>query len=94
MDRLRILALLIVSSCAVPATAADAERGEQLYANHCTACHESNAHIREGRKTDTPGALREWIERWRRHLELDWARSEIADVAAYLDQRYYRFKDR
>ena len=73
-------------------SAADAQRGEALYQNHCMTCHTSQAHIREKRKADSPEALREWVARWQRSESLGWADSDIEDVAAFLDARYYKFE--
>ncbi len=75
------------------AYAADYDRGQLLYENHCTGCHESQAHVRESRKADTRAALRTQIDRWRLVLDLSWSDGEIDDVLQYLNQRYYRFPE-
>jgi mono/diheme cytochrome c family protein len=73
------------------ALAADPERGAELYANHCTGCHTSQAHIREHHKVDGPQALRAWVDRWQRNQTLRWSAADIEDVAAYLDSAFYKF---
>lgn len=73
-------------------TAGDGERGERLYENHCTACHTSIAHKREGRKAYSKESLRDWVKRWQEHLALGWSDADIDDVATFLDERYYNFK--
>ena len=75
-----------------PASATDPARGEQLYQNHCTGCHDSRAHIRDGRKAKDAEDLYQWVSRWRSHLVLDWGRAEVDDVVAYLESRFYKFK--
>ena len=74
------------------AGAADAERGGAMYDNHCTGCHTSKAHIRERRKAEDMATLRKWVQRWQEYQSLHWSASDVADVAAFLDERYYKFK--
>lgn len=85
--------LFVSMLVALPAAARDdaPSRGELLYANHCTACHESVVHVREARRASSVRQLREQIVRWSTHQSLDWGESEIADVLTYLDTRYYHF---
>lgn len=73
------------------AAAADYERGRQLYDNHCTACHESQVHIRKQRKVGNMAELLQQIQRWQHELDLPWTATEIEDVRYYLNQRFYRF---
>ena len=81
--------LLVLSTQAL---AADQQRGEGLYQNHCTLCHNSRLHIRENRKAFDVLTLKDWVRRWKTHLVLDWGESEVEDVAAYLNARFYKFK--
>lgn len=81
-------AALLIS---VTAAAAEPERGQQLYENHCTGCHESNAHIREDRKARTQADIRTQIVRWRGVLELSWSNREVDDVLSFLNDRYYHY---
>jgi hypothetical protein len=74
------------------AWAADAKRGRLLYENHCTVCHTSVVHIRENRKASSLEEIREWVQRWRKELNLQWEPGEVDDVIEYLDSEYYRLK--
>ena len=85
------LSLVLLLGCG-PALGVDAERGEGLYQNHCTGCHDSRAHVREGRKATDREDLHGWVQRWATNLALDWGESEVDDVAAYLEARFYKFK--
>ena len=88
-------ALTLLLAMAVPGvTAQDAERGRHLYENHCQGCHSSRAHIREGRKVRTRTDLSAWVRRWQRSQSLNWGEEEVADVAAYLNDTYYRLPAR
>lgn len=71
---------------------ADVDRGEALYRNHCTACHDSVAHIRARRSVDTLAELHRETQRWSRELGLAWTRAEVDAVVDYLDRTYYRFQ--
>ena len=89
--RTRWLPICLLFLC-TQALAADEQRGEGLYQNHCTLCHDSRLHIREQRKAFDAETLRDWVRRWKTHLALDWGESEVEDVAAYLNARFYKFK--
>jgi len=69
---------------------AGASRGELLYENHCTVCHDSTVHIRANRKAKSITDLRRWAARWSGELKLNWSSEEIDDVAEYLARRYYK----
>ena len=72
--------------------ATDAERGRLLYENHCTVCHTSVVHVREGRKATSREEIQIWIQRWRKELGLQWGTAEVDDVTEYLADRFYRLK--
>jgi mono/diheme cytochrome c family protein len=91
MVQLKYAVMAVLALAASTAAAEDPDRGRLLYENHCTVCHTSVAHVREDRKAATPAELLHQITRWSTHLELSWHGSEREDVAAYLNQRYYRF---
>ena len=91
-NRLYLIVVLLSASLsyAIPASAG-AERGQLLYENHCTSCHTSTVHIRDQRKSKTPGELRAWILRWSGELKLSWSGDELADVYQHLNNRFYKF---
>lgn len=86
-------AIIVLLLTALPVEANEVERGQLLYENHCTACHESSIHIRERRQVDSAVALRSQVVRWTELLELPWTVAEIDDVSRYLDRRFYRFRE-
>ena len=73
--------------------AADANRGQLLYENHCMVCHTSIVHVRERRKAGTREEIKAWILRWQEQLGLNWQTREVDDVAEFLNQRFYRLDD-
>jgi mono/diheme cytochrome c family protein len=70
--------------------AADLERGRRLYEVSCDACHNANVHWRDKRLANSWPALLAQVDRWQRNAGQRWEPSEINDVAAYLNERFYR----
>ncbi len=83
------LLLLITFFNELPLAASSPERGQLLYENHCTACHESMIHIRENHKADSLATVQREVIRWSQELQLGWQEVEIADVSQYLLRTFY-----
>ncbi len=64
--------------------------GEMLYNNHCTTCHESNAHIRAKHQVHTRNDITHWVTRWSTYLKLKWTNTDIEAVTDYLNKSYYQ----
>ncbi|MEI7447210.1 MAG: cytochrome C [Burkholderiales bacterium] len=77
-----------VAAQSVPGTA---ERGRALYETRCGACHERSVHQRESRRATDFVALRAEVARWSATSGGEWRDEEIDAVAAWLNERYYRF---
>lgn len=86
---LTCLAVMLASAGA--AAAADAERGRILYETRCHECHAESVHGRSHRVARDFEAVRGWVRRWSANLDLKWTESEVGDVAAFLNGRYYRY---
>lgn len=86
-----LMAGLVLALQSPLAHAADDERGQLLYENHCGGCHDSKAHIRERRKAQSKVEIFQWVHRWSVELELLWGPEEIQDVTGYLNRQFYRF---
>jgi mono/diheme cytochrome c family protein len=67
-------------------------RGQLLYDNHCTTCHESMVHIRTRQQVSTLQELRNQVSRWAAYATLRWNKDEIEEVARYLNTRFYQFE--
>jgi mono/diheme cytochrome c family protein len=76
---------------ALPASAADAQRGHALHEKHCTACHGSEVYTRPDRRVTSLAGLRKQVNRCKHTLEVQWFDDDVEDVVAYLNQTYYRF---
>jgi len=71
--------------------AADTLRGRALYEGGCAGCHAESVHGRAKREATDFEAVRGWVRRWSANQGLKWTDEEITDVAAHLNERYYRF---
>jgi mono/diheme cytochrome c family protein len=90
-----IAACLVLGSCTSAAPqesagpVADAARGELLYQTVCAECHTTQAHWREKRAVRNWGDLVYQVTRWQQAAGRNWSADEVADVAAYLNRRFY-----
>ncbi|MEA2093834.1 MAG: hypothetical protein U9P11_04635 [Pseudomonadota bacterium] len=74
-----------------PIARAEFDRGQALYENQCTACHDTLAHTRENRRVNTMADLRKQVASWSIHSGLGWSSDEVDDVTDYLARKFYRF---
>lgn len=90
-----IFFLFLLNAVVVLAYAAypDAERGELLYENHCSTCHEDHVHMRQGSSILTIDEVSAQVERWAKELKLGWNDQDVFDVREYLLSTYYRSSD-
>jgi hypothetical protein len=87
---LSLAVLLGALGTAQCAAAADPGRGQALYESRCTGCHNKSVHQRESRKATTFEGILAQVSRWNETLGGDWKAEDMEDVAAYLNQRYYK----
>jgi cytochrome c len=83
---------LAVLACG-PVPAAHPERGQALYDTQCRFCHESQVHLRKNHNVTSLEDLQRRVQAWSWHAALGWSDEEVADVAAYLNQRFYHFPE-
>jgi len=67
-------------------------RGQLLYENHCTSCHDSVVHVRANRRAKSSADVAYWVQRWSFDTGLGWKADEIDAVTQYLMRRYYKFE--
>ena len=83
------------SGTAVPDSEAnvlfETSRGQMLYENHCTSCHESMVYIRAKRKATNYKEVGNWVNQRADWLNLNWSDLEKQDVLQYLNERYYKY---
>ena len=83
------------SGTAVPGSEAkvlsEVTRGQMLYENHCTSCHESTVYIRAKRKATNYKEVGNWVKQRADWLNLGWGIVEKQEVMQYLNERYYKY---
>ena len=83
------------SGTAVPGSEAkvlsEVTRGQMLYENHCTSCHESTVYIRTKRKAKNYKEVGNWVNQRADWLNLGWTNVEKREVMQYLNERYYKY---
>lgn len=72
--------------------AADAANGKTLVQDNCMSCHDNGVYTREDRKVTTADGLDKQVRRCELTLGLKWFDEDVADVVAYLNDAFYKFK--
>jgi mono/diheme cytochrome c family protein len=77
---------------AAGAAAQDAERGRNLYENHCLACHYERIHRRDPARSLVRSytGLQAEVARRAALTERSYAISDLDDIAEYLNRSHYR----
>ncbi|MEZ5542808.1 MAG: cytochrome c [Pseudomonadota bacterium] len=87
------LVLAAVLAGATPlASAADINRGQELQQENCMNCHDDGVYTRDNRKIGSLSALETQVRRCELTLGLQWFDEDVADVVAYLNDAFYKFK--
>jgi mono/diheme cytochrome c family protein len=73
------------------AVAQGGSRGELLYATHCVTCHTEQMHWRVKKQATDWTSLKVQVRRWQGNASLNWSDDDVAEVARYLNARFYRF---
>lgn len=87
----RLCLLLALAAPSAASSSADAERGAELHAEHCTRCHDSARYTSADRSIDSFAALRERVQLCELAAELAWFEEEVDDVTAWLNREFYHF---
>ena len=95
-----LFALLATWSLAFAQPRGDAAVGETMHAKDCVACHVRRLggdgtamYTRADRKVTTPEKLKAQVAVCNAELGTNYFPDEEEHIAAYLDLRYYKFKD-
>jgi hypothetical protein len=84
-------ALLAAEEPGSQAIRPDVAHGRGLYESACDKCHAQNVHWRDKRRATSWGTLVDEVTRWQRNAGQRWEKTDINDVAAYLNDRFYHF---
>ena len=88
----KLLAAAALASVSTLAAAADASHGKALQQENCMSCHGDEVYTRQDRKVTTLAGLDKQVRRCELSLGLQWFDEDVADVVAYLNNTYYKFK--
>lgn len=88
------IGLVLSTFMPAPAVAENFRRGQELYGDHCDACHDSLTHPGKEQKVKSLSELRKRIASWADHTGQYWGNSEIDDVLYYLNKSYYHFEEK
>jgi hypothetical protein len=69
---------------------ADVQRGRLLYETYCIACHTTQAHWRDKHIVRSWPDLLYQVTRMQNNAGQEWSMGEIIDVAAYLNELFYK----
>ena len=85
-----ITVTLLAATSSLPA--ANLDNGKSLVDANCTKCHDERVYTRPDRRVTTLEGLSKQVRRCEQSLGLKWFDDDIDDVAAYLNQAYYKLK--
>lgn len=91
-----VVAMFLLQGCSIasknsePLSMADGQRGRLLYETACVACHTTQAHWRDKRVVRSWSKLLGEVTRWQQNAGQSWGANEIVDVAAHLNERFYK----
>ncbi len=82
---------VLVGALALAPPAQAQSRGELLYSTHCIACHTTQMHWRDKKQATDWNSLKAQVRTWQATARLEWSEDDVAEVARYLNERFYRF---
>ena len=101
---LRVAVFLLTTSLSLvvwanPFPGANPTKGGQLAEQSCVSCHSakfggdgSRIYTRPDHRIQNTKQLLDRVTFCSQAAKTDWSKQEIADVAAYLNQQYYKFQ--
>ncbi|SCZ56332.1 c-type cytochrome [Thiohalomonas denitrificans] len=98
--KLSILAFPLSVVLLTGTASAEPSEGEELYQENCVACHQRMAggdgsalYTRDDRRVKSLEGLHSQVNRCKDNLQLRLFDDEVAAIAGYLNERYYRFEE-
>jgi mono/diheme cytochrome c family protein len=72
-----------------PVRQPDFRRGWQLHDDTCTGCHGPSMYSRPYHERNPYFTVRKQVEIWQEFVGMGWTQEQIADVAYYVQKRFY-----
>ena len=86
-----VITLLLSGLTALPAFAADVEKGKKLYTERCGGCHDTKVHTRPNRIVHTYEDLVNRVRFCDNAAKANLSEDDIHDVSDYLNDTFYKF---
>ncbi|MDO9371185.1 MAG: cytochrome c [Gammaproteobacteria bacterium] len=93
MKKLLLAVSVLLLNVPLVQAAGDAKRGQELYQANCTRCHDTSVHTRPNRIIHSLDGLKKRIQFCESNGRLNWSPEQIEDVAAYLNAKFYKYKE-
>lgn len=84
-----MLALVAGANAADSSRLPDYRRGAQLHDDACTGCHGPSMYSRPYHERNPYFTVRKQVEIWQDFVGMGWDEQQIADVAHYVQKRFY-----
>ncbi len=88
----KALAATALLALAGSVQAADADNGKQLYNANCQGCHSTDTHVGNNQSVKSLPALESRVRMCSQNLRKRLFDDELADIVAYLNRDFYKFK--
>jgi len=83
---------LLALAVAGTGVSADAPPGKKLVEASCVGCHKAEKYTAPDRKVTSLEALKKQVAACAAAAKVAWTDTQKADVTAYLNQEFYKFK--
>ncbi len=87
-----IILATIAALAGAEARAADPANGQELHDPNCLRCHQHEVYTRKDRMVNSLSSLDAQVRRCDQAVKTQWFDDEIADVAEYLNTRFYKLE--
>lgn len=92
MKKLMLAVGVLLLNVPLAQAAGDAKHGQELYQANCTRCHDTSVHTRPNKIIHSLDGLKKRVQFCESNGRLNWSPEQIEDVAAYLNNTFYKFK--
>ena len=89
----RVIAFAFTFLSALPGQAqqqSNSKIGQLLYESNCLTCHNSQPNWRAHKQANDWDSLTTQVKRWQNNLGMRWDDAQIAQVALYMNRRYFK----
>ncbi|MBF0623272.1 MAG: hypothetical protein HQL82_00510 [Magnetococcales bacterium] len=87
-----LLTAMLVTALPAAARDADPVRGKELHDASCIRCHAADTYTKAERRKKDLKQLQAMVEYCSQMVGAQWFEDDVADVTAYLNQTFYKFK--